>query len=67
MAFEQIEIIGQGAGLGAEDRDTGARVAGVDSGQIVVAMAQTRIDQPEIAGSVQHVAKGGEGGGGQRF
>ena len=70
VPFDQIKGIGQRARLGLKDRNAGAGVAPdpeahVDAGAVVVALALALIDQPKIAGGVQHVAEGGEAGGGE--
>ena len=61
VAFDQVEVVGQRAGLGLEDRDPGAGIAEIKPGAVVVALAEPGIDQAEVARGVQHLAEGGEG------
>ena len=65
MPLDQIEAVGQGAGLGLKDRNARLGPAGINLRKVVVALAKAIVDQAEIACGVEDIAKGGKGLGGQ--
>ena len=65
MPLDQIEAVGQRARLGLKDRNAGLGPARIDLRKVVVALAKAVVDQTEITGGIQHIAKGGKGLGGQ--
>ncbi len=72
MALDQVKFIGQGAGRGLENRDTGAAgrrtvFAEIEAGKVMMALTETVIDQAMGAGCRKNVAEGGEGFGCQGF
>jgi hypothetical protein len=65
VAFDEAELIGQGAGFGVKDRNPcPAFGAEIQPCAVMVALAHAFVDQAELTGWVEHIAEGGEGGGG---
>lgn len=64
MAFDQVQCIGQGADLGFENRNPGLTIGEIQTGKIVVALAQAFVDQAKFACCIKDIAVGRKGGGG---
>ena len=62
VALDQVEVIGQDARLGVEDRDAGAPGPEIEPRPVVVALAEPVVDRPVIAGRVEDVAEPGAQG-----
>jgi hypothetical protein len=68
VTFYQIEDVGQAAGLGLKDGNTSLCIVKIEFGAVMEAAAEALVyDFFGGAGCVKHIAKGGEGCGGQGF